>query len=254
MLSYVNVASEFIDFNFVSKELSDKEYAASAEKLATTLQDYNSSKLDRYFFKKYMKKEGIELKNKQLAYELDKWIDNANEKETKQEKEDWEKTWVDYVNVLGKQNKERKNLVSRACRIGFDKDITKVEPVLGDIAVLYADTTGFAQQVLTAKLEVQKANIELVKVSNAATQVQTAINNAKTALNTAKDALKTLEDSTEAQTFIGYCALQGMTKKEVEEMLKNASFDSMTAASTVNLESLYNERGALCNDGTDHTK
>lgn len=232
--------------NFASQELDDHEYETKAGALATTLQDYDTSKLDKYFIKKFMKKEGVELKDKQLAYELDEWIKNSNEKAVKDEQESWEKTWTDYVNALGKQNKERENLVSRACRIGFDKDI-KTVITIGDVETLF---TTYGELVKTAKANVQQANLNLIKVSNLAEPVQADIDLAKSKLETAKGKVEDLETAI-GDTFVGYCMLQGMTKDEVKEVLENKVLVGKT---TVTIENIYNEKGALCNDGTDHTK
>ena len=105
--------------NFLTNEASDTKNRA--EEFASKLKSYNSDKLGKYIFLKYMQEEHIEFKDAALKEALMKWIKTSVEKSAEEKNESWTKTWNEYIDKLVRQNSERKKLVPQACRIGFKK-------------------------------------------------------------------------------------------------------------------------------------
>ena len=108
--------------NFLTNEASDTKNRA--EEFASKLKSYNSDKLGKYIFLKYMQEEHIEFKDSALKDALMKWIKTSVEKSAEEKKESWTKTWNEYIDKLVRQNSERSKLVPQACRIGFKKSNT----------------------------------------------------------------------------------------------------------------------------------
>ena len=111
--------------NFSSKDSDVSATKKRAEELASKLKSFDSDRLGKYIFKKYLQEEGVVIKQEKLAAELTKWIDTTVEKAGEERKESWSKTWNEYIDTLSRQGSERSKLVPQACRIGFAKANTK---------------------------------------------------------------------------------------------------------------------------------
>ena len=105
--------------NFLTNEASDTK--ARAEEFASKLKSYDSDKLGKYIFLKYMQEEKIEFKDAALQKALMKWIKTSIEKSAEEKSETWTKTWNEYIDKLVRQNSERKKLIPEACRLVFKK-------------------------------------------------------------------------------------------------------------------------------------
>ena len=114
--------------NFLTNEASDTKNRA--EEFASKLKSYNSDKLGKYIFLKYMAEEHIEFKDSALKDALMKWIKTSVEKSAEEKAETWTKTWNEYIDKLVRQNSERRKLVPQACRLAFkygNLDDTKIK-------------------------------------------------------------------------------------------------------------------------------
>ena len=103
--------------NFLTNEASDTK--SRAEEFASKLKSYDSDKLGKYIFLKYMQEEKIEFKDAALKAALMKWIKTSIEKSSEEKSETWTKTWNEYIDKLVRQNSERKKLIPEACRLAF---------------------------------------------------------------------------------------------------------------------------------------
>lgn len=98
----------------------------------STIKGYDSDKLSKFIFKKYMAKEQIKIVDEKLNNALNEWIDNSVEKKADEQQDSWKKTWTDYVGTLRKQNSARNSLMAQAARLAFEDDI-KLTDKLADI-------------------------------------------------------------------------------------------------------------------------
>ena len=105
--------------NFLTNEASDTK--SRAEEFASKLKSYNSDKLGKYIFLKYMQEEQIKFEDATLQAALMKWIKTSINKASEEKKESWTKTWNEYIDKLVRQNSERKKLVPQACRLMYLK-------------------------------------------------------------------------------------------------------------------------------------
>ncbi len=105
--------------NFLTNEASDTKNRA--EEFASKLKSYDSDKLGKYIFLKYMQEEQITFKDEALQKALMKWIKTSVEKNTEEKQETWKKTWNEYIDKLVRQNSERRKLVPQACRLMYLK-------------------------------------------------------------------------------------------------------------------------------------
>ena len=103
--------------NFLTNDASETK--TRAEEFASKLKSYNSDKLGKYIFLKYMQEEKIEFKDAALKAALMKWIKTSIEKSAEEKSETWTKTWNEYIDKLVRQNSERKKLIPEACRLAF---------------------------------------------------------------------------------------------------------------------------------------
>jgi hypothetical protein len=99
-----------------------KEYSESktrADEVASKLKSYNSDKLSKQIFLKYLKEEGIVFteESKEIETALMKWILTSIEKSEAEKDEAFEKTLTDYADKLTRQNAERKKLIPQACKL-----------------------------------------------------------------------------------------------------------------------------------------
>lgn len=114
--------------NFLTNEASDTKNRA--EEFASKLKSYDSDKLGKYIFLKYMQEEQVTFKDAKLQEALMKWIKTSIEKSEEEKSESWTKTWNEYIDKLVRQNSERKKLVPEACRLAFkyaNDDETKIK-------------------------------------------------------------------------------------------------------------------------------
>ncbi|MBR4378350.1 MAG: peptidylprolyl isomerase [Bacilli bacterium] len=141
--------------NFLTNEASDTKNRA--EEFASKLKSYDSDKLGKYIFLKYMQEEHIEFKDSALKDALMKWIKTSVEKSAEEKKESWTKTWNEYIDKLVRQNSERSKLVPQACRIGFKKaNTTKTF-----VQIVDEDTNLTAEQKTAIKAEMSQDLIDL---------------------------------------------------------------------------------------------
>ena len=105
--------------NFLTNEASDTKNRA--EEFASKLKSYDSDKLGKYIFLKYMHEENITFKDEALQNALMKWIKTSVEKSAEEKSESWTKTWNEYIDKLVRQNSERRKLVPQACKLMYLK-------------------------------------------------------------------------------------------------------------------------------------
>ncbi len=105
--------------NFLTNEASETK--SRAEEFASKLKSYDSDKLGKYIFLKYMQEEKIEFKDSALKDALMKWINTSVQKSAEEKQESWTKTWNEYIDKLVRQNSERKKLVPQACKLMYLK-------------------------------------------------------------------------------------------------------------------------------------
>ena len=105
--------------NFLTNDVSDTK--GRAEEFASKLKSYNSDKLGKYIFKKYLSEENVKFEDEKLEKALMKWIDTSIEKANEEKDETWSKTWNEYLDKLSRQNSERTKLVPQACRLVYKK-------------------------------------------------------------------------------------------------------------------------------------
>ena len=107
--------------NFSSKDSDVTATKKRAEELASKLKSFDSDRLGKYIFRKYLAEERVVINQTKLADSLQKWIDTSVEKAAAEREENWSKTWNEYIDTLSRQGSERSKLVPQACRIGFAK-------------------------------------------------------------------------------------------------------------------------------------
>lgn len=131
--------------NYASSAVSDTQTKANS--LLSTLKSYDSERLNKYIFEKYFEMEGIELKDEKLAEILSMWVSRGFDKKEQEKNDAWEKTWNDYIDTLRKQNSDRSQLVSDACRLAYvygngldeNRQQVTVGDMLGELAQAMVD-------------------------------------------------------------------------------------------------------------------
>lgn len=124
--------------NFLSNE--DSKTKARAEEFASKLKSYDSDKIGKYIFLKYLNEEKITFgDNKTLAKALMNWIKTSLDKKSEEKKENWEKTVNDYLDKLDRQNAERSKLIPQVGTFLYEhaNENKSVYAVLG--ATAYAE-------------------------------------------------------------------------------------------------------------------
>lgn len=104
--------------NFLNNEVSENK--ERAEEFASKLKSYDSDKLQKYIFLKYMQEENVKITDSKLNSALMKWIETSITKKNEERDESWTKTWNDYLDKLRRQNAERAKLVNELAVIFFD--------------------------------------------------------------------------------------------------------------------------------------
>ena len=141
-----------------------------ATEFASKLKSYDSDKIGKYMFLKYMNEEEITFgENSSLAEALMKWINASVQQSKDTSEESWKKTVNDYIEKLTKQKAER----------------TKLLPQLGVLMFKYANENRTAKAMLDAgdmpADDYNKAKALLVseKVVADAAAAETFLNNNK---------------------------------------------------------------------------
>ena len=121
---------------------SESEALDKADEFASKLKSYNSDKLEKYAFLRFMEIEGIKFEDNDLYKALMKWIATSVNKKSEKNKETWTKTWDDYLDKLSRQNDERSKLMPEISKkffgmgnsykmlneeLDFDTEVTDVE-------------------------------------------------------------------------------------------------------------------------------
>lgn len=114
----------YVNFNRYDSSVDNTE--GRATEVLNKFKDFNSKKLNRYIFKKYMKLEGVKIddsttEGKHIAYGLEKWLNDQIEAEQKDFEKQKKEKWSNYVSMLRKQNDIRTRLISPAASIAFDE-------------------------------------------------------------------------------------------------------------------------------------
>ena len=117
----VNGKSAKTYINFSSNDSDITGTKNRAEELASKLKSFDSDRLGKYIFKKYLAEEKVVIKQEKLKESLFKWIDTSVEKAEAERKENWDKTWTEYIDSLSRQGSERSKLVPQACRLVYKK-------------------------------------------------------------------------------------------------------------------------------------
>ena len=99
-----------------------------AEEFTSKLKSFDSDRLSKYIFKKFMKLEGIKISDEKLSKALENWIDRQIEKTEEDRVENWKKTWNEYIDTLVRQNSERNKLVPEVCKFVYKKGNSKFTP------------------------------------------------------------------------------------------------------------------------------
>ncbi len=115
--------------NFSSKDSDVSATKKRAEELASKLKSFDSDRLSKYIFLKYMVEEKVEIQQVGLRDKLFKWIKTSVEKAAEERAETWKKTWLEYIDTLMRQSSERSKLVPEACRIAYKFANTKGKKV-----------------------------------------------------------------------------------------------------------------------------
>lgn len=120
--SYPTIGGKKIDTytNFLGEETKDSK--PRAEEVASKLKSYDSDKLTKYAFLKFMKEEKVEFttESEGIKNALMNWILTSIEKKEHEVTESWAKTWDEYLDKLARQNSERRRLVPTVCVEFFD--------------------------------------------------------------------------------------------------------------------------------------
>lgn len=106
--------------SFLGAETKDSQ--PRAEEVASKLKSFDSDKLTKYAFLKFMDLEKLEFtkESKGIEEALMKWIITSVEEKENEQKESWTKRWDKYLDKLARQNSERKKLVPEISIEFFD--------------------------------------------------------------------------------------------------------------------------------------
>ena len=150
--SYVNFSSSNTDVSATKKR---------AEELASKLKSFDSDRLSKYIFKKYLEDEGVTIQQTHLKEQLFKWIDASILKAEDERSENWTKTWNEYIDSLSRQGSERSKLIPQACGIVYSTANDKVTTLENSLiaALDVADV---------AELEATEEYAELISLVGAA--------------------------------------------------------------------------------------
>ena len=105
--------------NFLNNDVTGNK--ERAEEFASKLKSYDSDKLQKYIFLKYIQEENVKINDSKLNAALMKWIETSITKKNEERDESWTKTWNEYLDKLRRQNSEREKLVSELCVEFFEQ-------------------------------------------------------------------------------------------------------------------------------------
>jgi hypothetical protein len=116
--SYINFSSPNSDVSATRKR---------AEELTSKLKSFDSDRLSKYIFRKYLKEENVQIKQEKMRKSLENWIETSVLKAEDEREENWSKTWTEYIDTLSRQGSERSKLIPQICRIGYKEANTTSE-------------------------------------------------------------------------------------------------------------------------------
>ena len=120
---------------FVNFSIQDSDTTSTkkrAEEFISKLKSFDSDRLGKYIFRKYMAEEKVKINQEGIAKSFEKWIETSVEKAEEERSETWRKTWNEYIDTLLKQGDERKKLIPEACRLVYNiaNEAVKLETAL----------------------------------------------------------------------------------------------------------------------------
>lgn len=139
--------------SFDGKEREDTE--SRANEVASKLKSFDSDKLNKYIFLKFMGIEKLTFEKdcKEIEKALMNWILTSAEKKENENKESWKKTWNEYIDKLSRQNSERTKLIPEVATKFFDQGNDKdtvLETVFPFANFALADYEGWLDEVKQA--------------------------------------------------------------------------------------------------------
>ena len=215
--------------NFSSKDSDVSATKKRAEELASKLKSFDSDRLGKYIFKKYLAEEKVVIKQSKLADSLEKWITTSVEKAAAEREESWNKTWTEYIDTLSRQGSERSKLIPEACRLSFANANNDL-PLASD---LYDEMVEFL-------LKDGKTYFEILELLGRKNLV----------VDTGVDSPYMVE---KAKFIDGEIQLLGLEPGSQEETEKRLELEGLYPEYHVkNQSDLYKVKGGLCNDGKAH--
>ena len=201
---------------FVNFTEEDKEVSAAtrkrAEEFASKLKSFDSDRLGKYIFQKYLIEEDVKIQPTKLYDSLMKWINTSVEKAAEERKENTSKTWNEYIDTLYRQGSERSKLIPQTCGIVYKKSGVAKEEVKSLTAAL-----GIGQDY------VNDAAFQAVMQDLVSLKYHETIYD------------ETLED------YVEYSFDENTEASEVKEFLDK-----------VTIKHAFNDKGGMCNDGKEH--
>ena len=137
--------------NFSSKDSDVSATKKRAEELASKLKSFDSDRLSKYIFLKYLVEENVQIQQSGLKDKLLKWIKTSVEKAGEERAETWKKTWLEYIDTLMRQSSERSKLVPEACRIAYKYANLKGKKISELNTGVYAGVSAKIEELLTAE-------------------------------------------------------------------------------------------------------
>ena len=137
--------------NSLNNDESDNR--SRAEEFASKLKAYDSDKIGKYMFLKYMNEEEITFgDNKDLAKALMKWINTSVQKANDEKEESWKKTVDEYIEKLTMQKAERTKLIPQLGVLMFKyANENKTAKALKDAGTMSADEYNKAKALLVSE-------------------------------------------------------------------------------------------------------
>lgn len=203
--SYPDVgdAKTFVNFSSTKYEDTSKR----AEEFSSKLKSFDSDKMKKYIFIKYLTDPEQHIKFADgataLRDNLIEWINRGFEKTTSETQESFEKTWKSYLDAIVRQNSERKKLVSQGCRVAYlygndktsfdgeatDEKVIKVNAILDQIAKAMLDAGEYNGEATeeAAKLAELKAAIKSTEFDEKVESIYDLFNKKGALCNDGKD-------------------------------------------------------------------
>jgi hypothetical protein len=120
----------YVNFSVLDSDTTSTK--KRADEFVSKLNSFDSDRLSKYIFRKYMAEENVKIKQEGIAKSFEKWIETSVEKAEEERNENWRKTWNEYIDTLLKQGDERKKLIPEACRLVYSRanEAVKLETAL----------------------------------------------------------------------------------------------------------------------------